>query len=63
MSDQQLLAATEFGEPTLMRALRSLNEDGCIDAVLVQPDQSIIPFEPWCTFGAQGPSASWSLAR
>ncbi len=43
MSDQELQAATGIEEPLLMRALRSLREDGYIDAVLVEPDQADYP--------------------
>ena len=43
MSDKELRAATGINEPTLMRALRSLKEDGYIHAVLVQPDESDYP--------------------
>jgi DNA-binding MarR family transcriptional regulator len=43
MGDQQLQDATGLDPPALMRALRSLKEDGYIEAVLVQPDQADYP--------------------
>jgi DNA-binding MarR family transcriptional regulator len=43
MGDQELQEATGLDVPPLMHALRSLKEDGYIDAVLVQPGQADYP--------------------
>jgi hypothetical protein len=43
MGDQELQEATGLDVPPLMHALRSLKEDGYIDAALIQPDQADYP--------------------